>query len=281
MLLIEIIKAIIFGIVEGITEWLPISSTGHLILVEEFIKFKDANAPFTNMFNVVIQLGAILAVVVIYFDRLNPFKKGKTVREVQLTWQLWLKVIIAALPAAIIGLKINDWLDAHFQNFFTVALMLIIYGVAFIYVEKRHENIEPVITRLADMPYKTAIYIGLFQVLSLIPGTSRSGATILGGILVGTSREVATEFTFFLGIPIMFGASLYKIFKFIKSGTVLMGSQLLILLVAMLVAFVVSLYVIRFLTDYVKNHDFTFFGKYRIGLGTLLIMYGLITAVFG
>lgn len=281
MLLIEIIKAIIFGIVEGITEWLPISSTGHLILVEEFIKFKDANAPFTNMFNVVIQLGAILAVVVIYFDRLNPFKKGKTKREVQLTWQLWLKVIVAALPAAVIGLKINDWLDAHFQNFFTVALMLIIYGIAFIYVEKRHENIEPVITRLADMPYKTAIYIGLFQVLSLIPGTSRSGATILGGILVGTSREVATEFTFFLGIPIMFGASLYKIFKFIKSGTVLMGSQLLILLVAMLVAFVVSLYVIRFLTDYVKNHDFTFFGKYRIGLGTLLIMYGLITAVFG
>ena len=281
MLLIEIIKAIIFGIVEGITEWLPISSTGHLILVEEFIKFKDANAPFTNMFNVVIQLGAILAVVVIYFDRLNPFKKGKTKREVQLTWQLWLKVIVAALPAAVIGLKINDWLDAHFQNFFTVALMLIIYGIAFIYVEKRHENIEPVITRLADMPYKTAIYIGLFQVLSLIPGTSRSGATILGGILVGTSREVATEFTFFLGIPIMFGASLYKIFKFIKSGTVLMGSQFLILLVAMLVAFVVSLYVIRFLTDYVKNHDFTFFGKYRIGLGTLLIMYGLITAVFG
>ncbi|MGT2925357.1 undecaprenyl-diphosphate phosphatase [Streptococcus caviae] len=281
MLLIEIIKAIIFGIVEGITEWLPISSTGHLILVEEFIKFKDANAPFTNMFNVVIQLGAILAVVVIYFDRLNPFKKGKTSREVQLTWQLWLKVIVAALPAAVIGLKINDWLDAHFQNFFTVALMLIIYGVAFIYVEKRHENVEPVITRLANMPYKTAIYIGLFQVLSLIPGTSRSGATILGGILVGTSREVATEFTFFLGIPIMFGASLYKVFKFIKSGTVLMGSQLLILLIAMLVAFVVSLYVIRFLTDYVKNHDFTFFGKYRIGLGALLIMYGLITAVFG
>ncbi|MGT2750361.1 undecaprenyl-diphosphate phosphatase [Streptococcus orisasini] len=281
MLLIEIIKAIIFGIVEGITEWLPISSTGHLILVEEFIKFKDANAPFTNMFNVVIQLGAILAVVVVYFDRLNPFKKGKTAREVQLTWQLWLKVVIAALPAAVIGLKLNDWLDAHFQNFFTVALMLIIYGIAFIYVEKRHENVEPAITRLANMPYKTAIYIGLFQVLSLIPGTSRSGATILGGILVGTSREVATEFTFFLGIPIMFGASLYKVFKFIKSGTVLMGSQLLILLVAMVVAFVVSLYVIRFLTDYVKNHDFTFFGKYRIGLGALLIMYGLITAVFG
>ena len=281
MLLIEIIKAIIFGIVEGITEWLPISSTGHLILVEEFIKFKDANAPFTNMFNVVIQLGAILAVVVVYFDRLNPFKKGKTAREVQLTWQLWLKVVIAALPAAVIGLKLNDWLDAHFQNFFTVALMLIIYGIAFIYVEKRHENVEPAITRLANMPYKTAIYIGLFQVLSLIPGTSRSGATILGGILVGTSREVATEFTFFLGIPIMFGASLYKVFKFIKSGTVLMSSQLLILLVAMVVAFVVSLYVIRFLTDYVKNHDFTFFGKYRIGLGALLIMYGLITAVFG
>ncbi|EHJ51600.1 undecaprenyl-diphosphate phosphatase [Streptococcus macacae] len=280
MLIIEIIKAIIFGVVEGITEWLPISSTGHLILVEEFIKFKNANAAFTNMFNVVIQLGAILAVVVTYFDRLNPFKRGKTARQVQITWQLWAKVIIAAFPAAVIGLKLNDWLDAHFQYFVPVAIMLIVYGIAFIYVEKRHKNIEPQITSLERMPYKTAFYIGLFQVLSLIPGTSRSGATILGGILVGTSREVATEFTFFLGIPIMFGASLYKIYKFVKSGTILMGSQFLILLVAMVTAFAVSLYVIRFLTDYVKNHDFTFFGKYRIGLGLLLIAYWLVTFIF-
>ena len=281
MLFFEIIKAIIFGIVEGITEWLPISSTGHLILVEEFIHFNNANAAFTNMFNVVIQLGAILAVVVIYFDRLNPFKNGKTEREVQITWQLWAKVIISALPAAVIGLIFDDWLDAHFQNFFSVALMLILYGIAFIYVERRHQGVEPQVTHLVSLPYKTAFFIGLFQVLSLIPGTSRSGATILGGILLGTSRQVATEFTFFLGIPIMFGASLVKVLKFIVSGTILTGSQLFILLVAMLVAFAVSLYVIRFLTDYVKNHDFTFFGKYRIGLGILLLFYGLMKVLFG
>ncbi|MDT9565354.1 undecaprenyl-diphosphate phosphatase [Streptococcus mutans] len=281
MLFFEIIKAIIFGIVEGITEWLPISSTGHLILVEEFIHFNNANAAFTNMFNVVIQLGAILAVVVIYFDRLNPFKNGKTAREVQITWQLWAKVILSALPAAVIGLIFDDWLDAHFQNFFSVALMLILYGIAFIYVERRHQGVEPQVTHLVSLPYKTAFFIGLFQVLSLIPGTSRSGATILGGILLGTSRQVATEFTFFLGIPIMFGASLVKVLKFIVSGTILTGSQLFILLVAMLVAFAVSLYVIRFLTDYVKNHDFTFFGKYRIGLGILLLFYGLMKVLFG
>ncbi|MDW5564736.1 undecaprenyl-diphosphate phosphatase [Streptococcus mutans] len=281
MLFFEIIKAIIFGIVEGITEWLPISSTGHLILVEEFIHFNNANAAFTNMFNVVIQLGAILAVVVIYFDRLNPFKNGKTEREVQITWQLWAKVILSALPAAVIGLIFDDWLDAHFQNFFSVALMLILYGIAFIYVEGRHQGVEPQVTHLVSLPYKTAFFIGLFQVLSLIPGTSRSGATILGGILLGTSRQVATEFTFFLGIPIMFGASLVKVLKFIVSGTILTGSQLFILLVAMLVAFAVSLYVIRFLTDYVKNHDFTFFGKYRIGLGILLLFYGLMKVLFG
>ncbi|KZM63192.1 undecaprenyl-diphosphate phosphatase [Streptococcus mutans] len=281
MLFFEIIKAIIFGIVEGITEWLPISSTGHLILVEEFIHFNNANAAFTNMFNVVIQLGAILAVVVIYFDRLNPFKNGKTEREVQITWQLWAKVILSALPAAVIGLIFDDWLDAHFQNFFSVALMLILYGIAFIYVERRHQGVEPQVTNLVSLPYKTAFFIGLFQVLSLIPGTSRSGATILGGILLGTSRQVATEFTFFLGIPIMFGASLVKVLKFIVSGTILTGSQLFILLVAMLVAFAVSLYVIRFLTDYVKNHDFTFFGKYRIGLGILLLFYGLMKVLFG
>ena len=276
MLFFEIIKAIIFGIVEGITEWLPISSTGHLILVEEFIHFNNA-----NMFNVVIQLGAILAVVVIYFDRLNPFKNGKTEREVQITWQLWAKVILSALPAAVIGLIFDDWLDTHFQNFFSVALMLILYGIAFIYVERRHQGVEPQVTHLVSLPYKTAFFIGLFQVLSLIPGTSRSGATILGGILLGTSRQVATEFTFFLGIPIMFGASLVKVLKFIVSGTILTGSQLFILLVAMLVAFAVSLYVIRFLTDYVKNHDFTFFGKYRIGLGILLLFYGLMKVLFG
>ena len=280
MFIIEILKSIIFGIVEGITEWLPISSTGHLILIQEFIKYKNQNAAFMEMFNVVIQLGAILAVVVIYFDKLNPFKSGMTAREVQKTWQLWAKVVVAAAPAAIIGLPLDSWFDAHFYNFISVACMLIIYGAAFILLEKRNKNVEPTITSLDRLPYKTALYIGLFQVLSLFPGTSRSGATIVGGLLNGTSRSVVTEFTFFLGIPVMFGASAWKILKFIIKGNTLGFGQFFLLLVAMGVAFGVSLYVIRFLTDYVKKHDFTIFGKYRIGLGVLLIVYGIFKAIF-
>lgn len=280
MFIIEILKSIIFGIVEGITEWLPISSTGHLILIQEFIKYKNQNAAFMEMFNVVIQLGAILAVVVIYFDKLNPFKPGKTAREVQKTWQLWAKVVVAAAPAAIIGLPLDSWFDAHFYNFISVACMLIIYGVTFILLEKRNKTVEPAITNLDRLPYKTALYIGLFQVLSLFPGTSRSGATIVGGLLNGTSRSVVTEFTFFLGIPVMFGASAWKILKFIIKGNILGFGQFFLLLVAMGVAFGVSLYVIRFLTDYVKKHDFTIFGKYRIGLGVLLIVYGIFKAIF-
>ena len=280
MFIIEILKSIIYGIVEGITEWLPISSTGHLILIQDFIKYKNENPAFMEMFNVVIQLGAILAVVVIYFDKLNPFKPGKTARQIQLTWQLWAKVVVAALPAAIIGLFLDDWFEAHFYNLVSVAIMLIIYGVAFIYLEKR-EQVEPTVTELSRLPYQTALYIGLFQVLSLFPGTSRSGATIVGGLLNGISRPVVTEFTFYLGIPIMFGASGLKILKFIIKGNSLGFDQLFLLLVAMGVAFGVSLYVIRFLTDYVKNHDFTIFGKYRIGLGVLLLVYGLIKVIIG
>ncbi|MEZ7605122.1 undecaprenyl-diphosphate phosphatase [Streptococcus sp. 27098_8_113] len=280
MFIIEILKSIIYGIVEGITEWLPISSTGHLILIQDFIKYKNENPAFMEMFNVVIQLGAILAVVVIYFDKLNPFKPGKTARQIQLTWQLWAKVVVAALPAAIIGLFLDDWFEAHFYNLVSVAIMLIIYGVAFIYLEKR-EQVEPTVTELSKLPYQTALYIGLFQVLSLFPGTSRSGATIVGGLLNGISRPVVTEFTFYLGIPIMFGASGLKILKFIIKGNSLGFDQLFLLLVAMGVAFGVSLYVIRFLTDYVKNHDFTIFGKYRIGLGALLLVYGLIKVIIG
>ena len=280
MFIIEILKSIIYGIVEGITEWLPISSTGHLILIQDFIKYKNENPAFMEMFNVVIQLGAILAVVVIYFDKLNPFKPGKTARQIQLTWQLWAKVVVAALPAAIIGLFLDDWFEAHFYNLVSVAIMLIIYGVAFIYLEKR-EQVEPTVTELSRLPYQTALYIGLFQVLSLFPGTSRSGATIVGGLLNGVSRPVVTEFTFYLGIPIMFGASGLKILKFIIKGNSLGFDQLFPLLVAMGVAFGVSLYVIRFLTDYVKNHDFTIFGKYRIGLGVLLLVYGLIKVIIG
>ena len=280
MFIIEILKSIIYGIVEGITEWLPISSTGHLILIQDFIKYKNENPAFMEMFNVVIQLGAILAVVVIYFDKLNPFKPGKTARQIQLTWQLWAKVVVAALPAAIIGLFLDDWFEAHFYNLVSVAIMLIIYGAAFLYLEKR-EQVEPTVTELSKLPYQTALYIGLFQVLSLFPGTSRSGATIVGGLLNGVSRSVVTEFTFYLGIPIMFGASGLKILKFIIKGNSLGFDQLFLLLVAMGVAFGVSLYVIRFLTDYVKNHDFTIFGKYRIGLGVLLLVYGLIKVIIG
>ncbi|HEL1583817.1 TPA: undecaprenyl-diphosphate phosphatase [Streptococcus suis] len=280
MMFIEFIKAVFFGIIEGITEWLPISSTGHLILVQEFIQFKNVSSDFTSMFNVVIQLGAILAVMVIYFERLNPFQQGKSARDIQLTWQLWAKVVIASLPAAVLGLLLDDWLDQHFYNFVVVALMLIAYGVAFIWVEKRNQTVEARVTNLARLPYKTAFYIGLFQVLALIPGTSRSGATILGGVLLGTSRQVATEFTFFLGIPIMFGASLLKVVKLIAGGISVTGGQWFLLVVSMGTAFGVSLVAIRFLTDYVKKNDFTIFGKYRIGLGVFLLLYYLITLIF-
>ena len=277
MYFIEILKSIFFGIVEGITEWLPISSTGHLILVEEFVQYKDQNEAFMSMFNVVIQLGAILAVMVIYFNKLNPFKPGKTKVEVRRTWQLWSKVFVATLPLLLV-FKLDDWFDANFHNMVSVAIMLIIYGVAFIYLEKRNkaQAIEPTVTELDKLPYKTALYIGLFQVLALFPGTSRSGATIVGGLLNGTSRSVVTEFTFYLGIPVMFGASALKIFKFIKAGQLLSFVQLFLLLVAMGVAFAVSMVAIRFLTSYVKKHDFTLFGKYRIVLGSVLLLYSFV-----
>ena len=277
MYFIEILKSIFFGIVEGITEWLPISSTGHLILVEEFVQYKDQNEAFVSMFNVVIQLGAILAVMVIYFNKLNPFKPGKTKVEVRRTWQLWSKVFVATLPLLLV-FKLDDWFDANFHNMVSVAIMLIIYGVAFIYLEKRNkaQAIEPTVTELDKLPYKTALYIGLFQVLALFPGTSRSGATIVGGLLNGTSRSVVTEFTFYLGIPVMFGASALKIFKFIKAGQLLSIGQLFLLLVAMGVAFAVSMVAIRFLTSYVKKHDFTLFGKYRIVLGSVLLLYSFV-----
>ena len=277
MYFIEILKSIFFGIVEGITEWLPISSTGHLILVEEFVQYKDQNEAFMSMFNVVIQLGAILAVMVIYFNKLNPFKPGKTKVEVRRTWQLWSKVFVATLPLLLV-FKLDDWFDANFHNMVSVAIMLIIYGVAFIYLEKRNkaQAIEPTVTELDKLPYKTALYIGLFQVLALFPGTSRSGATIVGGLLNGTSRSVVTEFTFYLGIPVMFGASALKIFKFIKAGQLLSFGQLFLLLVAMGVAFAVSMVAMRFLTSYVKKHDFTLFGKYRIVLGSVLLLYSFV-----
>ena len=278
--IIELLKAVFLGIVEGITEWLPISSTGHLILVNEFLNLRRSK-DFIDMFNIVIQLGAILAVMVIYFKRLNPFQPGKTAREVQLTWQLWLKVVIACIPSAFFGLLLDDWMEAHLSNFFVVAIMLVVYGIAFIWIEDRNRRVEPKVTDLARMSYKTAFYIGLFQVLSIIPGTSRSGATILGGIIVGTSRSVAADFTFFLGIPTMFGYSGLKAVKYFIDGNTLTGGQVAILLVASVTAFVVSLFVIRFLMNYIKKHDFTVFGKYRIVLGIIVLLYGAVKLIFG
>ena len=278
--IIELLKAVFLGIVEGITEWLPISSTGHLILVNEFLNLSQSK-DFIDMFNIVIQLGAILAVMVIYFKRLNPFQPGKTAREVQLTWQLWLKVVIACIPSAFFGLLLDDWMEAHLSNFFVVAIMLVVYGIAFIWIEDRNRRVEPKVTDLARMSYKTAFYIGLFQVLSIIPGTSRSGATILGGIIVGTSRSVAADFTFFLGIPTMFGYSGLKAVKYFIDGNTLTGGQVAILLVASVTAFVVSLFVIRFLMNYIKKHDFTVFGKYRIVLGIIVLLYGAVKLIFG
>lgn len=278
--IIELLKAVFLGIVEGITEWLPISSTGHLILVNEFLNLRQSK-DFIDMFNIVIQLGAILAVMVIYFKRLNPFQPGKTAREVQLTWQLWLKVVIACIPSAFFGLLLDDWMEAHLSNFFVVAIMLVVYGIAFIWIEDCNRRVEPKVTDLARMSYKTAFYIGLFQVLSIIPGTSRSGATILGGIIVGTSRSVAADFTFFLGIPTMFGYSGLKAVKYFIDGNTLTGGQVAILLVASVTAFVVSLFVIRFLMNYIKKHDFTVFGKYRIVLGIIVLLYGAVKLIFG
>ncbi len=265
----ELIKAIVIGIVEGITEWLPISSTGHMILVDEFIKL-DVSKAFMDMFLVVIQLGAILSVVVLNFDRLNPFSSWKTRTEKNETIELWKKVIVACVPAGVIGLAFNKYMEQHFMTALVVASTLIIYGVLFIIVENTNANRTPRIKSLAQMDYKTALIIGCFQVLSLVPGTSRSGSTILGGILFGASRFVATEFTFFLAIPIMFGASLLKLFKF---GWHYTGGEILILSVGMATAFIVSIISIKLLLRYIKKNDFKAFGWYRIGLGLIVLAY--------
>lgn len=275
MFIENFIKAIIFGIVEGITEWLPISSTGHLILADELLKMQESEA-FMTMFNVVIQLGAILAVVVLYFHKLNPFALNKSKAEKNDTWSLWFKVIVAILPSVIIGLPLDDWLDAHFYNFISVAIMLIVYGVAFIVVEKRNRSITPKITEFHQITYKLALFIGMFQVLALIPGTSRSGATILGGILLGASRFISAEFSFFLGIPTMFGASLLKIVKFFAEGHSFTTENTIILLTGTVVSFFVSILAIKFLISYIKKNDFTAFGWYRIVLGIILIGYWVV-----
>lgn len=269
---IELLKAAVLGIVEGITEWLPISSTGHMILVEQFIRLNTSDA-FQEMFRVVIQLGAIMAVVILYFHKLNPLSPKKTLQQKKDTMSIWYKVIIGILPAAIIGIPLDDWLDAHLYNYQTVALMLVLYGVLFIVIENYNKKRPAMVQTFHQLTYKTAFLIGMFQVLSLIPGTSRSGATILGAILLGTSRTIAAEYSFFLSIPVMFGASAIKLLKFGFSFT---GMEVAILIVGMIVAFVVSILAIRFLLGYIKTNDFKAFGWYRIVLGILVMGYFLI-----
>lgn len=269
MFFIEILKAIFLGIVEGITEWLPISSTGHMILVDEFIKL-DVSKEFLDMFMVVIQLGAILAVLVLYFHKLNPFSRKKTLVERKQTWSLWLKVIIACLPAAVIGLIFDDKISELFFNAWTIAITLIVYGVLFIIVEIFNRKRKPKIRELSQLPYTMAFLIGVFQLLALIPGTSRSGVTIITALLLGASRFVAAEFTFFLAIPVMLGASALKLVKFGFSYT---GLEIAILIAGVLTAFLVSVLAIKFLMKYIKKHDFKIFGVYRILLGIAVIIY--------
>ena len=274
-MIIEIIKAILFGIVEGITEWLPVSSTGHLILLDEFVKLK-VSEEFFEMFQVVIQLGAILAVLVLFFHKLNPFSPKKGGIEKKQTWQLWFKVVVAVIPSAVLGLLLDDWMDDHLYNFVVVAITLIIYGVAFILVERQNQKLKPRVKNVHQIDYRTALLIGAFQCLSLIPGTSRSGSTILGGILLGVARPAAAEFSFFLAIPTMLGASCLKALKFILDGGTMAGSEWVCLIVASLVAFVVSLLVIRALMEYVRKRSFSAFGIYRILLGVVVLGYFLL-----
>lgn len=276
MFLLELLKTVLLGIVEGITEWLPISSTGHMILFDEFIKLNVSDA-FKEMFMVVIQLGAILAVVWLYFNKLNPFSKKKTPQKRRETWSLWGKVLVGSIPAAVIGLLLDDWLDSMFYNYQTVAVTLILYGILFIVIERYNRSRKPAIQTLDQLNYKTALLIGVFQMLALIPGTSRSGATIVGAILIGTSRSVAAEYTFFLAIPAMLGASGLKLLKFFMETGFGMGAQeIIILLLGMAVAFIVSVIAIKFLMRYIKKHDFTVFGYYRIVLGLLVLGYFLL-----
>ena len=290
--IIEWLKVVLLGVVEGITEWLPISSTGHLILVDEFVKLKQSEE-FMEMFNVVIQLGAILAVVVLYWSKLWPFHmkgeksknwfkkkaEGGAVKVIQDFCNnycfmdkilLWFKIVVECLPAMIVGLPLDDWMDEHLHNGTVVALALIVYGVVFIVIENYNKKRTPRISSLDKLTFKDALLIGVFQVLSLIPGTSRSGSTIIGGILIGTSRDLAAEFTFFLAIPVMFGASLLKLLKF---GLAFSGTEAAVLIVGMLVAFVVSIFAIKFLMGYIKKHDFKVFGWYIIVLGIIVLLY--------
>ena len=270
--LLEFLKVIFLGVIEGITEWLPISSTGHMLLVDEFLQL-GASDEFKEMFFVVIQLGAILAVVLLFWKKMWPFRLGenkKTVVVRKKVFSVWFKVALACVPGAIVTLLFDDFIEAHLHTPFVIAAALIVYGVAFIVVEKRNQTRKPSIRKLSEIDYKTALLIGLFQVLSIIPGTSRSGATIIGALIIGVSRTAGAEFTFFLAVPVMFGLSFIKLLKF---GLAFTGTELAILLVGSVSAFLVSLFVIKFLMSYIKKHDFTVFGWYRIALGIVVILY--------
>lgn len=274
--MLEYLKAVLFGIVEGITEWLPISSTGHMILLEQLVKF-NASEEFMSMFRVVIQLGAILAVVVLFWSKLWPFglKQGRVYSKPNV-WSLWFKVVVATLPVLAVAV-FDDWMEAHFYNYITVAAMLILYGVLFLVIENR--NTVPRVNKLEQITYRDALIIGVWQMLAIIPGTSRSGATIVGGLLLGLSRACVAEFTFYLAIPVMAGASLLKVLKFAISGVAISGTEIAVLVVGCVVAFAVSMAAIRFLMDYVKRHDFKFFGVYRIALGALVLLVAAFTAI--
>ena len=288
-MIVELLKAVLFGIVEGVTEWLPISSTGHLILLDEFISLNVSDA-FKSMFDVVIQLGAILAVIVLFFHKVNPFAPSKTETEKKQTWQLWFKVVVSIIPSGLVGVLFDDWMDEHLHNGIVVSIALIVYGIAFILVESRNSRgkFEKVSTKdgitvsrlkenpvnnVFDITYKTALIIGLFQCLSLIPGTSRSGSTILGAIMIGVGRSAGAEFSFFMAIPTMLGASAIKGLKFLLSGVSATGTEIGVLVVGCVVSFIVSLLVIKGLMQYVRNHSFSAFGVYRIVLGIVVLAY--------
>lgn len=271
--MIELLKAVLFGIVEGVTEWLPVSSTGHLILLNEFVTL-NMSEEFNSMFDVVIQLGAILAVIVLFFHKLNPFAPSKSSDEKKQTWNLWFKVVAAIIPSGIVGVLFDDWMDEHLHNGIVVSVALIVYGIAFLLVERRNQGkYTKAISDVHDIGYKTALLIGLFQCLSLVPGTSRSGSTILGAILIGVGRSAGAEFSFFMAIPTMLGASAIKGLKFILSGVQATGTEIGVLVVGCIVSFIVSLLVIRGLMEYVRKHSFSVFGVYRIILGIVVLAY--------
>ena len=273
--LLEFLKSVLLGLIQGITEWLPISSTGHLILLDEIFRLKVSDA-FYEMFQVVIQLGAIAAVLVLFWEKLNPFSEKKDQQQKDMTWSLWIKVVAAVIPSAVLGLLLDDWMEEKLYNYIVVAIALVIYGVAFLFMEKLNKKRQLRVKDVHDIDFRTALLVGAFQCLSLIPGTSRSGSTILGAIILGVSRPAGAEFSFFLAIPTMLGASALKLLKFMLSGVSATGTEIMVLLVGCIVSFVVSFVVIRGLMEYVRKHSFSAFGVYRIILGIIVLAYFLI-----